>query len=120
MMELVAGASAPGATPCPVGLPRRVIVLTASKACLPEVEGWRVVPVTSMQDLLVGLDGVPDETPWTEWGRAPLGRTMLRRHLVARGGPPVRLVSRQCDAWLYAIDDEDVSKNAILALRRLQ
>jgi len=39
MMELVAGASVPDAIPSPVVLPRRVIVLTASKASLPDVEG---------------------------------------------------------------------------------
>lgn len=107
MMELAAGASVPGAIPRAVVLPRRLIVLTASKTCLPEVEGWRVVPVSSLQDLLEGLDGVPDATPWTEWGQAPLGRVMLRRHLVARGGPRVRLVSHPIGVGLWTIDDKD-------------
>ncbi|MGX1101363.1 hypothetical protein ACSSVZ_005433 [Amorphus sp. MBR-141] len=106
MMDALVDAGVPGATPSPVFLPRRLIVLTASKACLPEVEGWRVVPVTSVQDLLVGLDGVPDDTPWTEWGQAPLGRPLLRRHLQARGGPRVRLVSHPRDAGVCTIDDE--------------
>ena len=107
MMERVAGASAPGVTPCPVVLPRRVIVLTASKASLPDVEGWRVVPVSSLQDLLEGLDGVPDDTPWTEWGQAPLGRPLLRRHVQARGGMRVRLVSHPDNAGLWSIADGD-------------
>lgn len=106
MMERVAGASVPGAIPCPVVLPRRVIVLTASKACLPDVEGWRVVPVSSLQDLLEGLDGVPDDTPWAEWGQAPLGRPLLRRRLQARGGMRVRLVSHPTQIGLRTVDDK--------------
>tara|TARA_R110002020_G_scaffold266483_35_gene481510 strand:- start:483 stop:851 length:369 start_codon:yes stop_codon:yes gene_type:complete len=61
-----------------------VIVLTASKAALPEVSGVRVVAVTCLQDLLLGLTGLPEGTPWTEWGSAPVGAGMLRRQLKAR------------------------------------
>ena len=120
MRGSLSGASLPSSAPHSPVLLRHLIVLSASKVCFPEVEGRRVVPVTSMQDILVGLDGVPDDTPWTEWGRAPLGRAMLRRHLQARGGPWVRLVPRQYDPWLHAVEDEDVCKNAILPLRCLQ
>jgi len=65
-----------------------------------------VVPVGSPQDLLEGLDGVPDHTPWTEWGQAPLGRPLLHRHLQARGGMRVRLVSHPDNAGLCIVDDK--------------
>lgn len=70
-----------------------VIVLTASKAAMPTVDGMRAVAVTCLQDLLLGLTGIREDTPWAEWGAAPVGAGMLRRQLKARkGSRRVRLV----------------------------
>ena len=71
----------------------QVIVLTASKAAVPIISGVRVIAVTCLQDLLLGLSGIREDTPWAEWGAAPVGAGMLRRQLKARkGSRRVRLV----------------------------
>ena len=71
----------------------KVIVLTASRAAVPTINGVRAVAVTCLQDLLLGLSGIREDTPWAEWGAAPVGAAMLRRQLKARkGSRRVRLV----------------------------
>jgi len=70
-----------------------VIVLTASKAAMPRIDGMRAIAVTCLQDLLLGLACIPEDASWAEWGALPVGAGMLRRQLKARkGSRRVRLV----------------------------
>ncbi|MDQ0314825.1 hypothetical protein [Amorphus orientalis] len=72
---------------------RPLLIVVAAPGRVPVVSGVRVVAVTSLQDCLVGLAGVPETTPWAEWDAPPRGASILRRQLKARRGRRVGLAS---------------------------